>query len=251
MILSQSVQPILRRKQHALDVQDQEGLLRLHVKIGEWTLLSRFYTRIDQVFLLWGSITAIIFCTGQFSSLSWMTQAVLWTILTLLGAFGTVCLAWYWVSVERLRWVIFAWVGLMLTGVGLTDWGIFGDGAEILPYLSMLWLGLSAAGYLTMAWGMKSRAFLTNGCLHLGAILFLPMIDTWQFLLTGTVTAGSLFLLAEVQWDMKSTTYSKRLTEAQRLFNERQQELRELEDENQCVSEKVGSATLCSEIHVK
>jgi hypothetical protein len=251
MILSKSVQPILRRKQQALDVQDQEGLLRLRVKIGEWTLLSRFYTRIDQVFLLWGSITAVIFCTGQFSVLSWMTQAVLWTILTLFGALGTVCLAWYWVSVERLRWVIFAWVGLMLTGVGLTDWGIFGSGGEILPYLSVLWLGLSAVGYLTMGWGMKSRAFLTNGCLHLGAIFLLPMADTWQFLLTGIVTAGSLFLLAEVQWDMKSTTYCKRLTETQRLCNEKQQELRELEAETQCVSEKAHLSTSYSKIRTK
>jgi hypothetical protein len=249
MILSKSVQPILRRKQHALDIQDQEGLLRLHVKIGEWTLLSRFYTRIDQVFLLWGSITAIIFCTGQFSTLSWMTQAVLWTVLTVLGAFGTVCLAWYWVSVERLRWVVFAWISLMLLGVGLTDWGIFGNGGEILAYLSALWLGLSAAGYLIMSWGMKSRAFLTNGLLHLGAICLLPMVDTWQFLLTGMVTAGSLFLLAEVQWDMKSATYCKRLTEAQRLFNEMQQKIRELEDQR--VFEKARLSLVHSETRIE
>jgi hypothetical protein len=251
MLLSKSVQPILRRKQHALDVQDQEGLLRLHIKIGEWTLLSRFYTRIDQVFLLWGSITAIIFCTGQFSPLNWTTQAILWTILTLLGTVGTVCLAWYWVSVERLRWVVFAWVSLMLAGVILTDWGIFGDGGEILPYLSVLWLGLSAVGYLTMGWGMKSRAFLTNGFLHLGAIFLLPTVDTWQFLLTGVVTAGSLFLLAEVQWDMKSTTYYKRLTDAQRVFNERQQELRDMEDKNKHLLDKEYLSPAYSEVRIK
>lgn len=228
-----SVQPIIRRKQHALDVQDQEGLLKVQLKIKDWTLFSRFYTRIDQVFLLWSVITGIIFLTGQFSALSWMFQAILWTSLTLIGVFGTVSLAWYWVTVERLRWVVFAWVGLMLVGVGLTDWGIFGEGGEILPYLSVLWLGLSASGYLTTAWGMKSRAFMINGLLHLGAIVLLPYVDTWQFLLTGIVTAGSLFLLAEVQWDMKSTTYCLRLTEAQKLINQQQRQLREAEDESQ------------------
>jgi hypothetical protein len=243
MTLLKSVQPIIRRKQHALDVQDQEGLLKVQWKIKDWTLFSRFYTRIDQVFLLWSGITGVIFLTGQFSGLSWMSQAVLWTILTLIGAFGTVSLAWYWVTVERLRWVIFAWVGLMLAGVGLTDWGIFGDGGELLPYLSVLWLGLSAFGYLTTAWGMKSRAFMINGLLHLGAIALLPYIDTWQFLLTGIVTAGSLLLLAEVQWDMKSTTYCLRLTEAQKLINQLQRQLREAEDENQGIARVIPVAS--------
>jgi hypothetical protein len=40
--------------------------------------------------------------------------------LTLIGSWGTCHLAWYWVSVERLRWVVYAWVGLMLGGVLLS-----------------------------------------------------------------------------------------------------------------------------------
>jgi hypothetical protein len=45
-------QPILRRKQHELDVQDLEGLLRIQITVKNLTLFSSFYTRIDQVFLL-------------------------------------------------------------------------------------------------------------------------------------------------------------------------------------------------------
>jgi hypothetical protein len=230
MTVFSPVQPIIRRKQHALDVQDLEGLLRIHVKIQDLTLFSRFYTRIDQVFLLWGSITAVIFFTAQFSALNWLDQAVLWSFLALLGAWGTFGLAWYWVTVERLRWMVYTWVGLMLAGVALTNWGIFGGGWVILPHLCLLWLGLSAMGYLATAWGLRSRAFSVNGLLHLGAITLLPQIPTWQFFLTGLVTAGSLFLLAEVQWDMQSTSAGQRLTAAQKQFNQQQQLRRQIEE---------------------
>lgn len=223
------VQPIIRRKQHALDVQDLEGLLRIQVKVKEWTLFSSFYTRIDQVFLLWGSITAAIFFTAQFFALNWIYQAVLWSMLTLIGSWGTVSLAWYWVTVERLRWVVYTWVGLMLVGVALTNWGIFGGGWAVLPHLCLLWLGLSAVGYLVTAWGLRSRAFSMNGLLHVGAIALLPHVPTWQYFLTGLVTAGSLFLLAEVQWDMKSTSDFKNLTAEQQQFNQQQQQRRQSE----------------------
>jgi hypothetical protein len=223
-----TTEPILRRKQHALDVQDLEGLLRVNLKIKDLELFSGFYTRIDQVFILWGSITAIIFSTAQFLTLNWTDQAMLWSLLTLIGAWGTCHLAWYWVTVERLRWVVYTWVGLMISGVLLTDWGIFGGGWAMLPHLCQLWLGLSGIGYLVTAWGLRSRAFLASGLLHLGAIALLPYLLAWQFLFVGTITAGSLFLMAEVQWDMH-TTNDRLLTTAQKQFNQRQCQLRAME----------------------
>jgi hypothetical protein len=224
-----TTEPILRRKQHALDVQDLEGLLHINLKIKDLELFSGFYTRIDQVFILWGSITAIIFSTAQFLTLNWTDQATIWSVLTLIGAWGTCHLAWYWVTVERLRWVVYAWIGLMISGVLLTDWGIFGGGWAMLPHLCQLWLGLSGIGYLVTAWGLRSRAFLASGLLHLGAIALLPYLLAWQFLFVGIITAGSLFLMAEVQWDMHSTTNDRLLTPAQKQFNQRQCELRAIE----------------------
>ncbi len=222
------VQPIIRRKQHALDVQDLEGLLHIHIQIKDLKIFSSFYTRIDQVFMLWGSITAIIFLTAQFWSIAWTCQSIMWSILTLIGSWGTYCLAWYWVTVERLRWVVYIWIGLMLGGVALTNWGIFGGGWIILPHLCLLWLGLSALGYLATAWGLRSRAFFCSALLHLGGLALLSYFPTWQFLMTGMITAGSLFFLAGVQWDMSSDNNDQLLTAAQKQFNQDQQKQRDL-----------------------
>jgi hypothetical protein len=73
---SRLVQPILQRKQHALDLQDLEGLLHIHIQIKDFKLFSSFYTRIDQVFILWGVIAAVIFSTAQFLTVSWANQAI-------------------------------------------------------------------------------------------------------------------------------------------------------------------------------
>ena len=221
-----TTEPILRRKQHALDVQDLEGLLRVNLKIKDLELFSGFYTRIDQVFILWGTITAIIFSTAQFLTLNWTDQAMLWSVLTLIGAWGTCHLAWYWVSVERLRWVVYVWVGLMIGGVGLTNWGIFGGGWWILSQLAPIWLGLSAIGYLITGWGLRSRAFLFSSLLHLLGMLLLAYIPSWQFLVTGLITAGCLFFLAAVQWDMSSNPDLQQLTVVQKEFNLEQQRQR-------------------------
>ncbi len=223
-----TVQPILQRKQHALDLQDLEGLLHIHIQIKDLKLFSSFYTRIDQVFILWGVITAVIFSTAQFAIVSWAYQAIGWSILTLIGAWCTCCLTWYWVTVERLRWVVYAWLGLTLGGVLLTDWGILGGGWVVLPHLCSIWLGVSAIGYAITAWGLKSRAFLVSSSIHLAAIALLQYLPSWQFLWTGIVTAGSLFLLAETQWDMQSNQ-NQLLSVEQKEFNQQQQQLRELE----------------------
>jgi hypothetical protein len=221
------VQPTFRRKQHALDVQDLEGLWHLHIQIKDLQLFSSFYTRIDQVFILWGLISAVIFLTAQFWTITWAYQAIIWSVLTIAGSWGTYHLAWYWATVERLRWVIYVWVGLMLGGIAITNWGIFGGGWVVLPYLCPLWLGLSALGYLMTAGGLRSRAFFYSGLLHIGGLFLLPYFPTWQFLLTGIITAGSLFFLAGVQWDMSASDFQL-LTTEQKQFNQQQQKQRNL-----------------------
>ena len=47
-------QPILRRKQQSLDIQDRQGLLQLKLSFKNKTLFSTSYTRIDQAFVVWG-----------------------------------------------------------------------------------------------------------------------------------------------------------------------------------------------------
>jgi hypothetical protein len=228
MTFASSPQPIIRRKQDALDVQDLAGLLHIHIQIQDFQIFSSFYTRIDQVFMLWGSITAVIFLTAQFLPLSWADQAVIWSALTLIGSWGTCQLAWYWVTVERLRWVVYTWVGLMLGGIALTNWGIFGGGWVLLPHLCFLWLGLSAIGYLVTSWGLRSRAFLLSALFHLAGIVLLSYVPTWQFLLTGLITTGSLFFLAEMQWDMQASD-AQLLTTEQKQFNQHQQQQRAMD----------------------
>ena len=85
MTLNQTIQPILRRKQGESHETDREGILKLCLHYNGSPIISSFYTRVDQVFLVWGLITAIIFCTAQFLSLRWSDQAILWSALTFLG----------------------------------------------------------------------------------------------------------------------------------------------------------------------
>jgi hypothetical protein len=221
-------QPFLREKQEALDFQDLQGLVRLKLQIGRLTLLSGFYTRIDQVFILWGAISAVIFLTAQFLPISWYTQAIIWTVLTIIGTVGMLILTWFWVCVEKLRWLVYYWAILMLGGVTLTDLGIFLGWAEVLMRLCPLWLGLSALGYLGTGWGMRSRTFLLIAFIHLVGIFLLPYVGGWQFLTTGLVMAMSLLVLAELQWDMRPAIEDYNLlTPEQKEFNRRQQQRRQ------------------------
>jgi hypothetical protein len=156
-------EPIIRSKQEALDFQDRQGLLRIQLSLGERTLISAFYTRIDQVFILWGLISTAIFVSAQFVPISWVIQAGLWSALTLMGTVGMVMLTHFWVKVERLSWVLYFWVSLMLLGVILTDLSIFLSWGTVLMHLCPMWMGLSAVGYFCTGWGMRSRAFLLAG----------------------------------------------------------------------------------------
>lgn len=226
MLQFYSPQPIFRRKQHALDVQDLEGLLRIDSKVPLLSGLSGLYSRIDQVFLVWGAIALVIFATAQFLPINWGLQALLWTGLTLVGSVATIQLAWYWVTVEELRWVVYWWVALMVLGVGLTNLGILGGQWSLLPHLCPLWLGICGLGHFGTALGLRSRAFLLCGLVHFIGIPLILGSSQWQYLLTGLVTAIPLFLFAEVQWDMESTSNYQSLTVEKCLFNQQQRQQR-------------------------
>ena len=135
-------------------------------------------------------------------------------------------LAWFWVRVEQLRWVIYTWAALMLAGVGLTDGGIFLGWGWVLLNLCQLWLGISALGYLLTGWGLRSRTLTAAGAIHILGIALLPYFGAYPFLFSGTVIAGTLLFLSEVQWDMRPPSVSQVLTAEENAFNRVQQERR-------------------------
>ena len=222
MTFSNPAKPIFRIKQQHLDVQDLEGLLKIHWKIGDITLFSGFYTRIDQVCLLWGLITLIIFAVAQFVPISWLTQAYWWSILSVVGTLAMVLLTRYWVWIEGITWLLGWWAFLMLAGIGLTNLGIFWGWTWVLPNLCPLWLVLCLLGYIGTGLGLRSRALLLAGIIHLAAIPLCVSVLQWQFLITGMIMAGTLVLLAEVQWDMRPPIESQVLTDQQLAFNRQQ-----------------------------
>jgi hypothetical protein len=230
MLLFNSAEPIIRRKQHALDFQDRQGLLRLRLHINDKTLFQSVYTRIDQVFVFWGLITAVIFFTAQFAPINWMIQAAFWSGLTIIGTVGMITLTHFWVQVERLRWVLYAWTVLMLSGVAITDLGIYYGSGMVLMHLCEMWLGLSAVGYFCTGVGLRSRAFMIAGLFHLVGIGILPLCVGWQFMTTGMVMTINLLMFAETQWDMRPPidNYAV-LSEEQKEFNREQYLIRQTE----------------------
>jgi hypothetical protein len=228
MTFLHSAQSLLQTKQEALDFQDLQGLWRISWQIGGKTLFCGFYTRIDQVFILWGLITATIFITAQFLTVSWSQQAIFWSVLTLMGTVAMVVLTHFWVRVERLVWVLYKWVILMLGGVIITDLSIVLGWGEVLIRLCPLWLGLSAFGYIGTGIGLRSRALIKAGLVHGLGIAILPYVGAWQFLATGLVMACSLLLLAELQWDMRRPIDYAVLTPQQKQFNQQQHQKRQL-----------------------
>ncbi|WP_017658859.1 hypothetical protein [Baaleninema simplex] len=227
MTLFTSKEPLLREKQDALDIQDLCGLLQIQWKVGKFTLFSAFYTRIDQALWLWGSIALVIFATAQFFPISWTIQAYLWSILTCAGTVAMAMLTRFWVRVEQLSWIVYVWAGLMGLGLLLTDFGIFFGVGTILLNLCSLWLGLSAIGYFATGLGMRSRTFVAMGIVHLLGIAILPNLMAWQFLFTGILIGGSLFLLSELQWDMRPPIDSPVLSETEKQFNRQQHHRRQ------------------------
>jgi hypothetical protein len=134
---------------------------------------------------------------------------------------------YFWTKVEQLSWVMYFWTGLMLLSLTLTNFGIFGGWGWMLINLCPLWLGSCGFGYIVTGFGLRSRLFVLIGCAHLGGIVLLPLITTWQFLFTGILIASSLALLSAVQWDMREPIASPILSEEEQKFNAQQQALRQ------------------------
>jgi len=230
MTLFNTTEPIIRRKQRALDFQDRQGLLKLKLKIVNKTIFSSIYTRIDQVFVLWGIITAIIFFTAQFVPINWVTQAILWSMLTAIGTLGMTILTYFWVTVERLRWILYGWASLMLVGIIVTDLGIIQGWPAVLANLCSFWLGLSALGYICTGLGLQSRAFIVAAIAHMLGIFILPYCIGWQFLVTGFVMTTNLIFFAETQWDMRPPIGNyDLLSKEQQDFNRKQYLTRQVE----------------------
>lgn len=197
--------PLLCLKPNALTLPDSPGLWRCHWQVGSLTLVSTFYTPLDQVCLIWGAISLGIFAAAQFLPTSWSTQAIWWSILTLVGTVGMVVLTPPWLRKDGLGWVVDSWLFLMVLGVALTDFSIFLGWGEVLINLCPLWLGLVALGYLGTGLGMRSRTLIITGLFHLVAIGTLPYTGAMQFLATGIMMGGSSILLAVFQWDSFGT----------------------------------------------
>lgn len=195
--------PPLRRKQLNIEVQDLEGLWQVQFPLGKDRFYSQFYTCLDRTCLLWSLLLIPIFGTAQFFSVSWMLQAGLWSALSLVGTAAMVSMTYSWVKIERLIWVLYGWVILMLFGLLLTDLAIFLSWGKVLANLCPLWLGMSGIGYLGTGFAVRSRALLAASLVHLLGILILPYTGGWLFLFTGTVMVFSLLVLAELQWDMR------------------------------------------------
>lgn len=221
-------EPIFRPKQHALDFQDRQGLLHFKIEIKNNTLFSAIYTRIDQVFVFWGLISAVIFLTAQFAPIDWISQAIFWSVLTVIGTVAMTILTHFWVRVEKLRWLLYSWIFLMLGGVILTDLGIFLGLGRVLMHLCDIWLIISAVGYVLTGIALRSRAFIAAAVFHLFSIIILPYCIGWQFLTTGLIMTISLLLFAETQWDMRPPidNYAV-LTEEEKEFNRLQYLIRQ------------------------
>ncbi|MEG4837819.1 hypothetical protein [Microcoleus sp. B9-D4] len=195
--------PPLRRKQLNIEVQDLEGLWQVQFPLGKDRFYSQFYTCLDRTCLLWSLLLIPIFGTAQFFSVSWMLQAGLWSALSLVGTAAMVSMTYSWVKIERLIWVLYGWVILMLLGLLLTDLAIFLSWGKVLANLCPLWLGMSGIGYLATGFAVRSRALLAASLFHMLGILILPYTGGWSFLFTGSVMVFSLLVLAELQWDMR------------------------------------------------
>jgi hypothetical protein len=195
--------PPLRRKQLNLEVQDLEGLLQVQFPLGKDTFYSTFYTCLDRACLMWSLLLIPMFGTAQFFPVSWMLQAGLWSVLSLAGTVAMVSWTYCWVKQERLTWVLYGWVILMLLGLLLTDLGIFLGWGKVLANLCPLWLGMSGIGYLGTGLALRSRALLAASLFHLLGILLLPYTSGLSFLFTGGVMVFSLLVLAQWQWDMQ------------------------------------------------
>lgn len=193
--------PPLSRKPTNVDLKNYPGAWRINLKIGNNTLYSTFYTKLDQACIFWGIISVGIFFTAQFFPINWGMQAIFWSVLTLVGTVAMVELTRTLIKEEPFRGILYCWIILMVGGTILTDFSIFLGWGEVLIRLCPLWLLLNALGYAYTGMAMRSRTFLFTSLAHLLGILILPFLANWQFLITGAVIGLSVLILAEFQWD--------------------------------------------------
>lgn len=193
--------PVFCSKPNVYEVPEKPGQVSLHWQIGNTPLVSTFYTLFDQITLIWSIISIIIFFTAQFFPISWHTQAIWWSGLTVFGTVAMIALTPSWLKKKGQGWVVYSWILLMLFGLILTDLGIFLGWGVILMYLAHLWLGLVGICYLLTGLGMKSRALLLTAMIHWVSIFTLPYFCGWEFLITGVVMGGSGLILAQFLWD--------------------------------------------------
>ena len=100
-------------------------------------------------------------------SISWVVQAILSSVLTVVATVSMASLTFFWARVESLVWLILVWVVLMLLGIVLTDVSIFFNWGIGLTNLCSLWLELSSIGYGITGVGLRSKTFLLIAAIHL------------------------------------------------------------------------------------
>lgn len=195
-------QPILQKKQLSSNPQQLRLMKCLIIKPLEIINLSGIYTCIDQAMAIWGIFAAIIFMSAQFSPISWTNQAIFWSIITFIGIITMTILTHRWTVLEKLSWLLYLWVALMLLGIVVTDVAIAYQWSFMVSHLCELWLILSSIGYILTGWGMRSRAFFIATIIHGITIFILPYVNGWQFGITGLVMMSNLLIFSEAQWDM-------------------------------------------------
>lgn len=225
MTIGFSNQPLLRSKQHILDVQDLQGAWHVRHSVFGY-VFSSIYTRIDQIFALWGGLAVLMFASVHVLHVSWQHMATAWSLLTVIAVISMVAMVRFWAQVERLMWLVYSWAVLMLVGTAITNWGVFGYVGPILINLCPLWLGLCAVGHGLTGWGIRSRTFMVLAAVHGSAAFAITQLGSWQYATTGLIIGGSLLLLTQLQWDMRPPIEYAVLTEKQQVFNRKQQALR-------------------------
>ena len=193
--------PIFRTKSLDTARKKTDGTIYLPIFSPLGMFPSRFYTRIDQALLVWGITVATIFVSAHFLYLDWQLQAILWSVLSCCAIGMTYRLTWSPQEYHHLRWVMQLWAILMVVGVSLSNYGVFGGQGWILGHMCDMWLGLCSIGYLICAIGMRSRPLAIVGGIHSLTILFISLFPQWMFIATGLVMSWSLFLLAELWWE--------------------------------------------------
>ena len=194
-------QPILQRKKLLLSSEELSLVRCWRIKTLEKFNLCGVYTCVDQAMLIWGVVSGIIFISAQFLPLSWIDQAVFWSIITFIGVMLMNLLTYSWTVSERISWLLYSWNLLMVLGIVITDYAIASNWGFMLAHLCDLWLIVSAIGYGLTGWMIRSKAFFLGAIIHTGTAFILPWFSGWQFAITGLVMMSNLLIFSEGQWD--------------------------------------------------